>query len=102
MNGAVPCYVTGLMRKGKTDFLGSRHGECVYTPFKSHQWVFLKAHVTSQGARIYRNHHELVNMKNMLPRIARGGVIAKNGEENIVRFKDYTIYSIKFDTIMGN
>ena len=73
------------------DSSSSEQGDCIDDLFKGQRWVDLMVYVEINGAEISVDGKTIITIKNVFPITARGGVIAKNGENNIVRFKNYTI-----------
>eukprot|EP00112_Aurelia_sp_Birch-Aquarium-sp1_P013387 Seg284.3_Seg284.4 transcript_id=Seg284.3_Seg284.4/GoldUCD/mRNA.D3Y31 product="putative skeletal organic matrix protein 7" protein_id=Seg284.3_Seg284.4/GoldUCD/D3Y31 len=96
LNGDVPCYSTAVIRNGKTDFWGTQTGDCPAVKLEGKKWIQLMLQMTDKGAMLKADGHYIATIRNSLPKKPRGGVLARNGQHNVVKFKNYVIYGLNF------
>ena len=52
--------------------------------------------MTDNGAMLKADGHYIATIRNVLRKKPKGGVLARNGEHNVVKFKNYRIYGLNF------
>ena len=100
---AKPCYVYGKMSNGFEVDSSKTEGSCKSTvannPFRftGQKWIVLTVTVpydSFEQIRIQGDMVDILSIRQAETSYARGGVIAKKGDLNIVEFKDFSITTL--------
>ena len=83
-----------MYKNGNNDWSKYQSGKCSWISLTGMKWITLRIHVTPAGAAVYADNHHLATIPMILSMKGKGGVAVRNNENNIVRFKDYTIKTV--------
>ena len=75
--------------------MNSKIGTCPGSPLKETKWLNVTVNVREGDVIIELDSKHLVTTKAHFPSVARGGILAGNGLNNVISFKNYQVYPIK-------
>ncbi len=95
-----PCYnlVSATYSNGIVKNVEGVKHEC--TPaITGEQWIRLHLYVSKNEVSLYGNQFPLGSTTTKLPNVAKGGVIVRNGEGNVVEYAGYKIFNLQNKTV---